>query len=926
MIRSKILWIITALVLIVCAAALIGLPRLNGFQADGTLILPGLSGPVKVMRDEKGMAYIHAQSFHDAIIAQGFVTAQDRLFQMQVTRLLAQGRIAELVGDRGKSTDLMMRTIGIHRNAKKHAAILDDSTRTLFQNYVDGVNAWIRLRPKDLHIEFKLAGIQPEPWTIEDCLSIAYYMGWTTSANVQTEIMAQLLVDKVGLDRAQEIFPLNINPDDPSAAEPAGQAGATHRRVNSAGSALLNNSDNRERSQQSRKAGGLHHKNSADGHSRLVFPTFSEGSSGDNPSSKPPWPHAATSKHESQCPASRELGEGSEPVNISNVFGRGSGGQPFFERVSPGRPSGKGFPPDHFPRDRSDQLHVASDQALRQLLRAFGDGRGSNNWAVNPRLSPNGKPVVASDPHLDARMLPGVWYPCGMVTPEFRAVGANIPGVPGMVIGRTDRVAMGVTNAYGDCQDLYVETVDPRDPGKYLEGDASRPFEVITERFRIKDKSAPEGYRHETSQIRLTRRGPVVSGILPGVGSDKVITLRWAAAETMQPSLGLDKVLISRSARELRAGLRHLNFIVLNWVFADVEGSIGWHVSGRLPVRSQGESTLPFVVKDAKDNWIGWIGFNQMPHSEDPATGWVGTCNHKTVKTDYPHYYSSYFASADRYRRLKELLDEPRPWSVDEHWGFQRDTSNVLARSVVPILVRALDSHGQTRPAARMLETWDGRDDPDKAAPTLFHLTWANLFRLTFRDELGDELTDVFINKGYFWKERFRRMVREGSSVWFDDVRTPDKRETRDDLIRQAALAAIETLKVRQGDDSGQWLWGKLHQIEFVNPIRRTGFGKSLLGGGLHPMGGSRDTLYCAWNDYNKPFEVILSASLRMVADLGDKDKILAVLPGGVCGRTFSPHQKDQVEPYMRGDKVYWWFSDEAIRDHTRSTLVLNPN
>ncbi len=840
--RSKTLYIGLAFVALVVAAVFIGLPRLNGFQTDGTLVLPGLSGSVKIMRDEKGMAYIYAQGFHDAIMAQGFATAQDRLFQMQVTRLLAQGRISELVGDKGRSMDLMMRTIGIHRNARKHAAMLDDATRALFRKYVDGVNLWIRLRPNDLHLEFRLAGIQAEPWTIEDCLSIAYYMGWTTSANVQTEIMAQLLVEKVGLDRAREICPLNINPDDP----PVGN------RETKPAAALT----------------GLHRY----GYSSLGGTGILSAISG---------------------PA---------PTRTQHAW-----------RLPPSGTSG------------SEQLHVASDQALRSLWLDLGDGRGSNNWAVSPRFSLSGKPAVANDPHLDARILPGVWYPCGIITPEFRAVGVNVPGVPGMVIGRTDHTAMGVTNAYGDCQDLYVETVDPLDPGKYLEGDVSRAFEVITERFRIKDASAAEGYRHETAQIRFTRRGPVVSGVLPGLGADKVITLRWAAAETMEPNLGLDKVLTARSAQELRNGLRHLNFIVLNWVFADVEGNIGWHVSGRLPLRSQGESTLPFVVKDGKDNWIGWIGFDQMPHSENPPDGWVGTCNHKTVKSDCPYYYSSYFAPSHRYRRLKELLgEEQRPWSVDEHWAFQRDTVNVMAKSVVPVMVRALEKHDDTRQTAQMLKEWDCRDDPDNAAPSVFHLVWSNLFRLTFRDALGDELTNVMINKGYFWNERFQAMVLEGSSRWFDGVRTTDKQRTRDDLIRKAALTAIETLKTLSGTDSGRQ-WGKLHQIEFVNPIRRMGFGKSLLGGGVHPMGGSRDTLYCAWHHYDKPFEVILSASLRMVADLGDKEKILAVLPGGVCGRTLSPHQKDQVEPYMRGDKVYWWFSDDAIRGHSTSTLVLNP-
>lgn len=192
-----------------------------------------------------------------------------------------------------------------------------------------------------------------------------------------------------------------------------------------------------------------------------------------------------------------------------------------------------------------------------------------------------------------------------------------------MVIGRSSHVAMGVTNAYGDCQDLYVETVDPQDPSRYVEGTASVPFHIITETLKIRDKEAPNGYRTEELRIRFTRRGPVVSGVLPGLGSHRVITLRWAASETMEPSIGLEAALTAKSVADLRTALKSLNFIVLNWVFADSAGNTGWHVSGKLPIRSQKDSTLPYRVWDGSDNWVGWIPFHEMPHAENPARGWI---------------------------------------------------------------------------------------------------------------------------------------------------------------------------------------------------------------------------------------------------------------------------------------------------------------
>ena len=211
---KRTLFIVCIVLLIVLAGFIYILPYLNSYQTDGTITLSGLRKPVTVIRDEKGMPYIKAENFEDVITAQGFVTAQDRLFQMQLNRMMAQGRISELAGDKAIGLDTRMRTIGIHRIAKAHARILDQETRDFFQKYADGVNAFINNRPQERPLEFKLSGLTPEPWTIVDSLSVLYYMAWTTSGNIQIEIIAQMLVEKLGPEKALEIFPLNINPDD----------------------------------------------------------------------------------------------------------------------------------------------------------------------------------------------------------------------------------------------------------------------------------------------------------------------------------------------------------------------------------------------------------------------------------------------------------------------------------------------------------------------------------------------------------------------------------------------------------------------------------------------------------------------------------------------------------------------------------------
>jgi penicillin G amidase len=785
------------LALILFALGISACSFLNSFQTEGTLVLPGLKAPVTVHRDEKGMAYIYAQDMHDAVMAQGFVTAQDRLFQMELTRLVATGRICEMAGEEARPLAIRMKTIGFLRNARKHAALLDPETRAFFQSYIDGVNAFIQLRPKEHHLEFKLAGIKPTAWTIEDSLAIFYLFSWDSSANLDTEIIAQMLVEKLGPETAKEIFPLNLNPDETPGPE-----------------------------------------------IRAALPSW-------------------------------------VPIGLEK------------------------------------------DQSLVTYLKDRPLGLGSNNWVVGPNRTVGGKPIVANDPHLDARILPGPLYPIGLITPEFRAVGIVLAGLPGIAVGRTGHVAYGLTNAYGDTQDLYVETVDPNDKEKYMEGEKALPFRIIEETIVIKDKKSPQGHREEKVKIRLTTRGPVISGVLRSLKTDKVMTLRFAPFESMDPCIGLHLLLRAKSIEEASQAVEHLNIISYNTVFGDRAGNIGWRVMGKLPIRSKGDGTIPFVVTDSEDNWVGYIPFDEMPYSLNPEKGWLGTCNHKTITKDYPYYYSSHLSPSYRYERLKQLLDAPNAKTADNHWQYQRDTANLMAKRIAPLMAKALLAHEETKAMGEILARWDYRDDPDNAASTIFQSVYRQFALLVFQDELGDDLAKTMLDDWYFWEERLQAMVLEGTSPWFDNVKTDKVKETRDELFYQAGLKASQDLGSSLGKDPSQWLWGKVHQMEFVSPIRRKGIGKGLVGGGSHPASGSCETLYRGIYNFNEPFGVTISAGLRMVADLSDEDKVLAVLPGGVCGRLFHPHTKDQIEAFMNGDKVYWWFSDKAIKEHSRAVLTL---
>ena len=573
----------------------------------------------------------------------------------------------------------------------------------------------------------------------------------------------------------------------------------------------------------------------------------------------------------------------------------------------------------------SSQYAGAADKPLQDLDESLQaptrPGGGSNSWVMAPWRSARGAPILANDPHLDATLLPGIWYPVALITPDWRAVGVAGAGWPGLAVGRSNHIAWGVTNSTADISDLFLEQDDPEREGHYLEGDQSIPYEIVHESVRVRDPDAPGGVREREFIIRHTRRGPVISNFLLGDWRSYTVSFRWSVAENLGSQAGVDRLMLAKDVFEAGEAIRDI-VGALNYNVADTQGNIAHFTSGPVPVRRKGDGAIPMPVVDGHDNWTGFVPFEQAPSSLNPPRGWVGNANNRTVAGTFDGVWSSYSAPSWRYRRMLELFGNDRVLSADEHWTAIIDTVNTLARELVPIFVRALETDSSTVAAADMLRNWNYRDDADQAAPALFQVMIRKLVNRIFADELGS-LVLSYQGSIYFWQERVHRMLLAGESDWFDDRRTP-QRESLDELIREAALDSWSHLEARLGEDPRRWQWGDLGSLTISNPAQLRGrLVNGLLGGGECPRSGSPETLLGSFGEPD--FGALAIDSVRFVADLGDPDKVLAVIPGGVSGRLFDPHLNDQLPVWLSGDINYWWFSDEAIAANTQRELKLEP-
>ena len=531
--------------------------------------------------------------------------------------------------------------------------------------------------------------------------------------------------------------------------------------------------------------------------------------------------------------------------------------------------------------------------------------------------------MLVNNPHLDSRTLPGIWYPMGIITPEYRIVGAAGHGSPGFAVARTGDIAFGVTNSYGDAVDLYIETIDPANPDNYLEGNKSIPFTVVDETFLVRIGRS-DGFYAESARVRFTKRGPVISDHGLTLDDGRVISMRWAVAENMSGEYGLTSLMLAKNLAEAEAAVAQID-APYNYTIATAEGDIGHFTAGRIPNRKVGDGSRPLPVTSGEDDWAGVIPAAAMPKTTNPQRGWVGNANHRTLPADYPYEYSTYFAHSWRYDRMLELLDVPAQTTPLEQWGYMFDVKNVMAERIVPYMIRALAVHRDTGWIAAYLRQWDFNDEADAIAPLLFQAIYRNFVIMTFKDDLGEDLATKMLDSQYYWQERVLLMLADNESLWFDDRNTFSV-ETRDDLFYVAAKAAMQELEARTGKKPGKLTWGDLHTVTFASPLVPGKAAASIIGGGTFAKDGSGETLNRAKFKLSKAYDSVFIDSMRFVADMGDPDKVMGVVSGGVSGRLFGEHLKDQMELWRTGEPVYWWYSDRAIEQNTESELILLPD
>jgi penicillin G amidase len=523
---------------------------------------------------------------------------------------------------------------------------------------------------------------------------------------------------------------------------------------------------------------------------------------------------------------------------------------------------------------------------------------GSNAWAVSGAHSATGKPLLSNDMHLDFG-IPGIWYMDQIEAPGMNVAGVALPGLPGILSGHNDRIAWGETNLGFDVQDLYIEKMDMR-TGQYL-------FQGKVEQARAeKELIEIRGRQPEEITSWVTRHGPVFQ-----IADGRAMTLRWSADEPgaiQDVFLDIDR---ARNWEEFQRAASRFGGPGQNFVYADVDGNIGYHASGKLPIRRAYTGDVPVDGASGNFEWDGFIPFDELPQTYNPPNGYIVTANQNPFPPDYPRHVNGIFDAPYRSRQILDMLkatgNKLKPADSlriqkDVYSGFHR----FLARQLAAAYAERKGTSKVFGDAIDMLRNWDGQMDQDRAEPLIATLTYSYL-----RKAIADRASP---GNGEVWNSKLapavvERILRERPAGWFGNY---------NELLLRCFADAMEEGQRMQGADPRRWKWGRYMFLSVRNPIvtRIPVVGKYFDIGPV-PMSGGSYTV--------KQTTPRLGPSERMNVSLGDWDASLLNLPIGESGHVASRHYRDQWDAYYNGRSFPMQFRKVDVKSTVRFVPIAVP-
>jgi len=777
-------------------------------QEPQTLQISGIKEKITIRRDERGIPYIEAQNDEDLYFGQGYATAADRLWQMDLFRRTARGELAEIMGagpnNAALDQDKLHRTYGFIQAAEAEYANLSPRSRAVLEAYARGVNAYASsLEAKSRPPEFQILNYDFRPWIPQDSIVVVKLFFEALSDTWRLDLMRQNLASlprekqAVLMPLVSSLDVLVVGKDVPARATPARSTGAVASPL--------------------------------------------------SPESQKALAHSAL---------------------------------------------------------------IAADALARVGLHA-DELAASNNWVISGKRTVSGKPLLANDPHLRPSA-PSIWYMTHLSAPGVRIAGVTSAGLPGVIIGHNEHVAWGFTNVGPDVQDLYLEKFDPANPKRYQTPSGWQDAVIRREEIKVRKGLASAGHDVVTHEVTVTRHGPIIFE-----GDGKRYALRWTAFDSKRLAGDLNYALNrARNWEEFKIALHSFVAPTQNVVYADVNGHIGYHASGIVPIRKSGDGSVPYDGSTDAGEWVDYIPIAKLPNLYDPPSGMIVTANQRIVGTDYPYHLTHSWAQPYRARRIFDLLSEKPKHTADDFRRIIGDVYSIAGASFAQEVVKTLrpkltPGDDKLRATLDAFEKWDGRVNAESTVAPI-----VGQMRLNFRSKILAASLGPDLIRGFQWSNfdtTLDRVIKEQPADWL-----PKEFASYADLLRASYGEARQSLTRSLGEDESKWTWGELAKARFPHPLSAA----PLIGVQFtvppFPQNGTGGLVGATVN-------VGASVSMRLIADPGDWDKTQMGIALGESGLNKNPHWTDQLADWRAVTPREFPFTPAAVAKATKATLVLEP-
>jgi len=472
-----------------------------------------------------------------------------------------------------------------------------------------------------------------------------------------------------------------------------------------------------------------------------------------------------------------------------------------------------------------------------------------------------------------------------------------------------------VTNTGPDVQDWFVEHVNDKDEVEFK--GAWEPLQIVNETIRVR------GEPDVTIRVRISRHGPLMSDVISGTGQP--LALRWTALDSDDHLISVFMgVNTAQNWKDFTGALRGYTAPMQNFVFADVDGNIGYYAPGKLPIRATGNGTLPVDGWTGTNEWIGYVPFEELPQSFNPQQGYISTANNKVMPDSYKHFIGSRWAAPFRAARIVEMIESKPKLSFDDMVAIQADQRSAFARQILPMLLNAKVNSERERQTVELLRSWDGTVRGDSTAAAAFEAWYQAIPRRLLSDEIGEEIWNDYGDESSFIAMMLTEHLKRNDSPWCDDVRTDAKEDCPTVLGAALTDGLAHMAGLQHTEDVINWRWDRVHRAVFPhNVLDRTPL-KSIFSRSV-PNGGDNFTVNVATINQGRLYDQTHGPSYRQVLDLNDWENSVFMHTVGQSGNVLSSSYSNLIQRWQRVVYLPMRYGRTAIAKATAGRLVLQP-